>query len=78
VKVTAQSGDHVFLVEVGDGKARVVDLRARYVGPAMNAIAIASRGGWDIFDGGEEREREILAAMREIPPAEPRPSPARV
>ncbi len=46
-RIVAHQGDAAYLVDVGGGKGRVLDMEQRRYFPAMPLESIAARGYWE-------------------------------
>lgn len=62
MRVIAEQGDGVYLVEVDKENAVVVDYKNKKVLPLLNTQSILARGYWEAYNGPQE----ILFGLRDL------------
>lgn len=72
MKVVASQGSLVYLVDVGQGRARVADFRRKMFFAPFNMQSILARGGWRDSD-----DQSILGKLGELEEVDLRGRPLR-
>jgi hypothetical protein len=70
MKVIRQSGNW-YLVDLGDGRGRVLDLDFHRFFPAMSMVSLLAKGGWEPFSGDEAAVLEHAEQAEDLGSASP-------
>lgn len=60
-KIIAYRSNSVYLIDIGNGKGRVLDLYQKTYFPPFNLISIIARGYWEEYKG----DQSILPKLKE-------------